>query len=161
MDTQHAISDELVRLKAVSPGGFAMALHVRFTTPTYLFQTYPKDWIDFYSKNGLVMRDPTVRWAFENTGLIRWAELVPIDEAGVIALAGERGILNGFTYATDRNGSRSMASFAQGSRDFSDPEMATIAEQVNHLHDVTASGVSLTPGTRERLRQMSISFTHP
>jgi len=25
-----------------SPAGCAIALHIRFTTPTYLFQTYPK-----------------------------------------------------------------------------------------------------------------------
>ncbi len=160
-DSQTAISDALARLKAIAPAGYAMALHVRYTTPTYLFQTYPKDWIDFYSQNGLVMRDPTVAWGFENTGMIRWADLVPIDEAGVIGMAAERGIRHGFTYATDSNASRSMTSFAQGERDFTNSEIAEISGLVDELHDMTASGVTLTPGTREQLRQMSISFTHP
>ena len=161
MDSQISISDSLARLKDIAPAGYAMALHVRFTTPTYLFQTYPKEWIDFYSQNGLVMRDPTVAWGFENTGMIRWADLVAIDEAGVIKMAAERGIRHGFTYATDKNTSRSMTSFAQGERDFTDAEIAEISGLVDRLHDMTASGVSLTPGTRELLRQMSISFTHP
>ena len=44
-----------------SPAGFAVALHFDFTTPTFLFQTYPKRWMDYYSAGGLVMHDPVAR----------------------------------------------------------------------------------------------------
>jgi LuxR family transcriptional regulator len=161
MDTQGDIGNALTRLKIMAPAGYAMALHIQFNAPAYLFQTYPKEWTDYYSQNGLVMRDPTVHWGFEHTGTILWSDLLPRDDAGVIALAAQRGISNGFTYALDRGNSRSVTSFAKGPAAFTPAEMETITGLVDQIHDQTANGESLTPGTREHLRQMSISFTHP
>jgi len=155
------IAEQLGTLMALAPSGFAIALHVRFTTPTFLFQTYPKDWIDYYSQNGLVMRDPTVHWGFENTGLVRWTELAERDDDAIIAKAREHGMRHGFTYAVEIDDSRTLTSFTRGDRDFTDAEMAQITTIVDQLHRETQTARTLTVATRESLRHMSILFTHP
>lgn len=155
------IADVLGKLQASAPSGFAMALHVRFTTPTYLFQTYPEAWSDHYNQAGLLMQDPTVAWAFENTGTIRWCDLVAADASGVLKAAAEHGLAYGFTLSQDRDGSRSLSSFSRSDRDFSEAEVALIVTLADELHDLTADGRSLSPKMRDNLRQMSIRFTHP
>src|SRR6478752_7752848 len=77
------IAELLHQLDQLSPSGFAIALHIRFTRPTYLFQTYAKPWMDHYSQAGLVMHDPVVRWGLQNTGHRLWSQLSDIDEIGV------------------------------------------------------------------------------
>jgi LuxR family transcriptional regulator len=161
MPTPPRIADVLGELKTLAPSGFAIALHVRFTTPTYLFQTYPEAWTDHYSQAGLVMQDPTVAWAFENTGTIRWHELVSADAAGVLTAAKAHGLAYGFTLSQDRDGSRSLSSFSRSDRDFSDGEVSQIVALADELHDLTADGRSLSASMRDSLRQMSIRFTHP
>jgi LuxR family transcriptional regulator, quorum-sensing system regulator SdiA len=161
MSPQRVISDVLAQLKALAPAGYAIALHVRFTTPSFLFQTYPRTWIDYYSKMGLVMQDPTVRWGFENTGTKRWSTMTGDDPAGVIAAAAEHGMAHGFTLAIDDSGSRSIASFARSDADFSDDDIAMISELARQLHLATANADTLLPETRDKLRNLSIMFTHP
>lgn len=157
---QSEIVHTLEQMKGMAPTGYAMALHVRFTTPTFLFQTYPKEWIDTYSQRGYVMSDPTVAWAFGNTGVIRWADLAESDSAGILREAAARGMTHGFTLATDAGGSQSLGSFTRGA-DFSDEEIAGIRALFDRLHAVTAGLRVLAPETHAALRQMSITYTHP
>ena len=120
LEIRHILGD----LMDTATAGFALAFHVRFTTPSFLFQTYPKDWLDYYSQNGLVMSDPTVAWGFENTGAIGWSDLTASDSAGVLAKAAEFGLKHGATCATGSDESRSIGSFARADRDFTDAERA-------------------------------------
>jgi LuxR family transcriptional regulator len=161
MSPQVEIGDSLAALKALAPAGYAIALHVRFTTPLFLFQTYPPKWIEYYSKNGLVMRDPTVHWGFENTGVKPWDELVGDDPAGVISAAAEHGMKHGVTIAIDEANSRTIASFARSDRAFLPEDIAQVMDSARKLHASTAEAETLLPETRERLRKMSILFTHP
>lgn len=153
-----SILDEL-RLHATA--GYAIALHVRFTTPTYLFQTYPEVWSEHYSAAGLVMQDPTVAWAFQNTGTIRWSDLAAQDAAGVFAAAAAHGLVHGVTLSLDRAGSRSLASFSRGDRDFTDAEIAAILPLAEELHDLTTAGTRLPEATHDHLRRLSVRFTQP
>ena len=75
MNRKESIAALLHELDQRSPSGFAIALHVVFTRPTYLFQTYAKPWMDHYSEAGLVMHDPVVRWGLQNVGRLRWSDL--------------------------------------------------------------------------------------
>jgi LuxR family transcriptional regulator, quorum-sensing system regulator SdiA len=161
MDTQAEIGQIVAELMGLAPAGYAIALHVQFTTPTFLFQTYPKEWIDHYSQNGLVMRDPTVHWGFENLGTVRWADLVALDADGVIAQAARHGMVHGFTAAVESGGTRSLSSFTRADRDFTDENIAKIAGRLTRLHDLTATAGTLTPATRDALRRLSVTFTHP
>ena len=160
MDSEDRISTLLARLHQASPAGFAIALHVRFTAPKYLFQSYAKDWLDTYSREGLVLHDPTVRWGFTNIGAIRWSELAVDDEHGVLARAAQHGLHYGVCVATVERGSRSMASFSRSDRDLTDAEIEALRAGLSELHDLTESVEALSPSVHMTLKQMSIYLTH-
>lgn len=160
MDREDRISTLLARLHRASPAGFAIALHVHFTAPKYLFQSYAKDWLDTYSREGLVLTDPTVRWGFTNIGTIRWSELAADDHHGVFAQAASHGLRYGACVAKVERGSRSMASFSRSDRDLTDAEIEGLRADLGALHDLTESVEALSPSVHMTLKQMSIYLTH-
>lgn len=150
----------LSRLRQRSKAGFAIALHVSFTTPKYLLQSYDKEWLDIYSRRGMVMNDPTVRWAFANNGAIRWSALAEEDQAGVLDLAAKYGMAYGVTIAMADGGSKSMASFARADREMSDIDVAGLTTDLRQLHLGTLGTEKVRPEIHEILRQLSIYLTH-
>lgn len=160
MANQIAIRDSLADLKGIASAGYALAFHIRFTTPTFLFQTYPKDWLDYYSQNGLVMSDPTVAWGFENVGAISWSDLSSADSKGVLKSAGEYGLNFGTTCALEVEGSRSIGSFAHADREFTAQEQKILSETMGNMHAAMTDLKTLSPETAAALRMMSVQFTH-
>ena len=154
------ILETLSGLERQCSAGFAIALHIRYNAPKFLFQTYSRAWMDIYSKEGLVLKDPTVIWGFSNSGTIRWRDLAGLDEAGVLERARAYGLAHGFTVSTDEAGGRSIASFARTDTDFTDAEMAVMAETLRDLHAYTAGVTMIPEQEQEQLRRMSIAFTH-
>lgn len=150
----------LSKLRARSPAGFAIALHVQFTTPRYLLQAYRKDWIDYYSAGSLVMQDPTVHWAFANNGAVRWSDLKDQDTAGVLTAAARFGLKYGVAVALDDGGSKTMASFARDDREMSELDIAGLSADLRALHNRTLGSMILAPDIHDTLRQMSIFLTH-
>ncbi|SPH17428.1 hypothetical protein DEA8626_00946 [Defluviimonas aquaemixtae] len=160
MGGQNDISTLLARLHAANPSGFAIALHIRFTSPRYLLQSYSKEWIDLYSRNGLVLQDPTVHWGFANTGTVRWSELRSQDEHGVMTLAAEHGKRFGVCVAIMEDGSRSIASFTRPDRELTDDEIAACEADLRNLHRLTQGVETFSPSVHATLKQMSIYLTH-
>ncbi len=151
----------LASLRPKSPSGFAIGLHIRFTTPDFLFQTYKRDWLTYYSQQGLVMFDPIVRWCFGNTGSIRWSDLGDLDEMGVLDKARSYGMAYGVAMAVERDGSRSVAGFCRPDHDFSDADIDLLMKDLESLHDLTAKSAMPSAEDRENLKRLSVSFTHP
>jgi LuxR family transcriptional regulator, quorum-sensing system regulator SdiA len=160
MTRRASIAALLHDLDARSPAGCAIALHIRFTRPAYLFQTYPQRWRDHYTARGLVMHDPTVRWGLQNSGHVRWADLEAIDAAGVLDEARGFGLMNGVTLAAVTPGSRSIASFARADRDFEDAEIREIEDLLRALHEATLEPGALDAEDRRALTELSIRLTH-
>lgn len=160
MQDQSRIIRAIEELGGYAPTGFAMAFHIRFTTATFQFQTYPKDWADTYSQNGYVMQDPTVLWGFTHTGHVRWADLVAEDSAGMIAKIATHGMKYGFTVSGNLDGSQSIASFTRNDRDFTDAEIATISAIFDELQVITNDIVALDEDTHDALRRLSVVYTH-
>ncbi|WP_207209169.1 autoinducer binding domain-containing protein [Loktanella sp. IMCC34160] len=148
-------------MQDIAPAGFAIAFHIQFTTPAFLFQTYPKEWINLYNKRGMVMQDPIVGFGFENNGTIRWSELAANDPAEVLSEASKYGLVYGMACGIEDGGSRSVAGFARSDRELTDAEIDQLQGLVQDLHTMTAEAKSVSPEVREDLRRMSISFTHP
>ncbi|HVG47562.1 MAG TPA: autoinducer binding domain-containing protein [Rubellimicrobium sp.] len=155
------IPSALSQLMERSPAGFAVALHIRYQSPALLFQTYPVAWLEEYSRDGLLMHDPTVAWALAERGVVRWDDLAGRDPAGVLGRARGHGLVHGFTISLKREGSLSIAGFARADRPFEATEIAGIGALVGRLHDATAPGAPLAPETREALRRLSVAFTQP
>jgi len=137
------------------PAGYAIGLHIRFTSPAYLFQTYAQEWNDYYSAQGLVMRDPAVAWGLLNTGVVRWSELTDNDPAGVFAAAAKHGLVYGAQSAVLEAESRSMAGFARSDREFTDDELDALNASVRALHLATVEGDALSDEELSTLERRS------
>ncbi len=143
-----------------SPSGFAIALHIRFSAPTYMFQTYAKRWLDQYTAEGLLLKDPVVRWGFNNVGRIRWADLEAIDDCGVMERAKDFGLMNGAAISLTFSGSRSIAGFARADRDFTEVELDELEAGLARLHRATLGLARISVEDREALTALSIRLTH-
>lgn len=143
-----------------SPAGCAIALHIRFSTPTFMFQTYSKRWLEHYSAAGLVMHDPVARWGLQNVGFVRWSALGAIDDRGVMEQARDFGLMNGVAISTVSGGSRSIGGFARADRDYDDVEIAEMTRALKALHEATSAPGALTAADREALTELSIRLTH-
>lgn len=157
--TQVEISEVLGELKELAPAGYALGFHIQFTTTKFLFQTYKKEWLDYYSQQGLVMADPIVAWCFENVGKMRWSGLN--DPEGVLDQAAKYGLNYGMVCATESGGSRSMGGFSRSDRDFTESELDLIFSAFENLHAATADQAQLADDTVQQLRKMSVMVTHP
>lgn len=153
------ITSILERFNGLAPDGYALGLNIAYTTPRFMFQTYPKAWLDHYSRNGLLMTDPMVAWGFEHAGTARWSSLD--DPAGVMQQAAEFGLTHGVVISEVSKDDRSICGFAKGPAEFSDAEIAELAENVRALHHLTADLLRLDPTTVDQLKKMSIMVTHP
>ena len=160
MEQQLEIRNMIAELKKMATGGFALAFHIRYTTPTFLFQTYSKEWLDYYSQNGLVLSDPTVAWGFEHAGATRWSSLGDSDPSGVLTKAAEFGLNFGTTCAIEDGANRSIGSFANADKEFSDAENALFSKYMDKLHAATLNLKTLSPAVASELRMMSVQFTH-
>ncbi|WP_284162832.1 autoinducer binding domain-containing protein [Frigidibacter sp. SD6-1] len=150
----------LRQLHGKSPGGFAIGLHIHYTTPRYFFQSYDREWFEIYSGRGLLVHDPIVRWGFSSEGTIRWSALADMDEMGVLKQAGDYGMRYGVAISVMRGNSRSIAGFARSDREMTDIEIAALHKDFRALHDETLGMLVLSPDIHETLRQMSIYLTH-
>lgn len=147
-------------LDSRSPAGCAIGLMITFTTPRYMFQSYPRRWLDHYSSSGLLLQDPTIRWGMSNVGSIRWDDLERIDTEGVLEQAKDYGIMNGVTIALVIGGARSIASFARSDRDYSPAEIADLERTFADLHQATANPDSLSAEDQAALKELSVRLTH-
>ena len=160
MKSKEPILDALPELGKLCPAGYAIALHISFSTPRFLFQTYSHEWMEVYSRKGYVLQDPTVVWGFTNNGTIKWADLESLDESGVLKEAKEFGIEHGFTMSLDDGGSKSIGSFTRGDRDFTDAEIAVIQKAFRSIHLRTAEIEQIPPMEVEQLKKIAGNWTH-
>lgn len=147
----------LAELGETSSAGFAIGLHLEFTTSRYILQTYSRDWMHEYSRRGLLLVDPTVRWGVENLGWIRWSDLAALDEGGVLAAAAEFGLTYGVSISVEGGGTRSLGSFASGDAEFTDAQIATLSSDLEKLHALTSGIEADTPDDKD-LRRLAASL---
>ncbi|SLN59256.1 autoinducer binding domain-containing protein [Pseudooctadecabacter jejudonensis] len=155
------ITDLIETAEDMAPAGFAIAFHIRMTSSEFQFQTYPKAWMDLYNSKGFIMSDPTVGWAFANTGSIRWSALSDQDALKIYEQSADFGIKYGTAIGVEAGGSRSIAGFARPDREYTDAEMQTLTDHVQDLHSLTASETGMTPEVRAELHKLSVRMTHP
>lgn len=159
MDNRASIAALLADLDDMTPGGFAMGMHLGYSGPAFLFQTFPHAWVEVYRDEGLQLRDPAVYWGFHNTGFIRWRELAENDPAGVMAKASEFGMPYGATISLTDKGSRSMGGFGRDDRDYLDAEIEAIQACVLKLHKATQGLEVLSAEDMDALTKMSVRLS--
>ena len=143
------------KLSRAGSAGFAIGLHLTYTSPRYMLQSYPPAWSDRYSRKGYLMLDPTVHWGLENHGWVRWGDLAELDADGILLEAAGFGLHYGLTVTVLARGSRSIASFARSDREYSDDEAVDMHGQMGELHDLTLHVHTLPPTLHDLLRRLS------
>ena len=152
MSNRTGIDVELQNVARMATAGYFIGLHIRFTSPLLTFQTYDQRWIDHYTENGYVLRDPMTAWGFSRTGWIRWSDPALLDPFGLFKEATEYGLNFGVTVAFGPIKSRTIASFAREDREFRDDEIVKIERAVKRLHELSEPPESLTEAQIEALR---------
>jgi LuxR family transcriptional regulator len=152
MTIQAGIDLELRKLGRLAPQGFYIGLHIRFTSPLMSYQTYDPAWVNHYTENGFVLRDPMTAWGFSTTGTIRWSDDRLRDPFGLFKEAAKYGLKYGVTVACGPIRSRTVCSFARDDREFTDQEIAVIEAIVLRLHDMTEPPEQLTRAQVEALK---------
>ncbi len=152
MSNRNGIDIELQAVARLATAGYFIGLHIRFTSPLLTFQTYDQRWIDHYTENGYVLRDPMTAWGFSRTGWIRWSDPALMDPFGLFKEATQYGLNHGVTVAIGPIKSRTIASFAREDREFRDDEIDRIERSVKRLHDLSEPPEALTEAQIEALR---------
>ena len=152
-EKEAAVAEILSGFNTLCDRGYALAVHIRYTRPTILYQTYSTEWADHYSEKGYMLSDPVVLWGLTNTGWVEWASLQGNDQVGVIADAVAHGLLNGWTYSVGPAASRTIAGLTR-SVPFTAAERAEMAALVDKLHAVTEGFETFPPEVQDRLRSL-------
>ncbi len=134
-EIRHSVEQLLSETGALCDTGYAYALHIRFTRPSFMYRTYPQSWISRYDEKGMIIEDPVVKWGLSETGLRRWSDLE--DPDGILADAAAHGLTNGLTCAVGPSSSRSIAGFTRSDRAFSDDEAEILLGITEKLHQLT------------------------
>ncbi len=154
------INKELRQLGRLSPTGYFVGLHIRFAAPLMQFETYPKAWSDHYTREAYALRDPTIAWGFGTEGASRWSDFKLPDPFNILGEAAKFGLRYGLTVSCGLINSRTIASFANETREFTDDEISQISALVRRLHDITQPPESLTKAQIEALRCIAAGDRH-
>ncbi|MCU0800463.1 MAG: autoinducer binding domain-containing protein [Rhodobacteraceae bacterium] len=152
MSVKLGLDGALHKIGLLSPAGYSVGLHIRFTSPLMMFQTYDQAWLDHYTERGYVLRDPMVAWGFSKEGCVRWSDPVLLDPFKLFEEAAMYGLRFGATVACGPIKSRTIASFARNDREFADHELETLRDTVLRLHDMTEPPEHLTDAQVEALK---------
>lgn len=157
MDRVNKVAELLSALDGLCDTGFALAIHIRYTRPLLLYQSYSRAWSDFYSENGLMLTDPVVRWGLENTGMVFWDDPALDDPEGVVALARQHGLHNGVTISTGPRTSRTISGHTRSGGAFTAEEIDRLRCLVETVHEVTSGLDGLDSPEMAELRALDFS----
>lgn len=142
----------LHELSLITPGGYAVGLHIRYAAPLILMNTYPEAWQDIYTAKVYGLRDPTLAWGLSHTGVRRWSEIGIPDPFGILKEAAEYGMIYGMIGSVGPLSSRSIVGATRADREYTQDEMDQIFRIVQRMHDMTEPPTRLSKAQVEALR---------
>lgn len=138
--------------------GYHLALRVGFAFPEYERNSLPQKWIEIYTKDGLMIFDPVIRWIYNNSGQTRWSEISYDDERDVLKNAASFGLCYGAAISVMDDttpGLRSFGSFSRSDREFEDDELEMLTQAVGALHRALDRAPGLTKAEIEVLGMLA------
>lgn len=151
------IAQKLSSLRTLCDTGFALAIHIRYTRPTLLYQTYKQEWADHYSEMGYMISDPVVHWGLTNNGWVEWASLSDQDPNGVIADAVAHGLTHGWTYAVGPATGRTIAGVTRSEHPFTTADREVIRAIIDDIHAETEGFDTFPQDVQESLRNLPVT----
>ncbi len=144
-----------IEFSSIATAGCYVALRIGFAFPVDERNEFPPDWIEYYTRNGLMLRDPVVRWVYDNTGSTRWSEISASDTSRVLAKARNFGLNYGAVVCCvleNPKGQRSFGTFARSDREFSADEIALFGFHLKRLHVMSVPPSNITKAELEALQ---------
>lgn len=149
------IDEELPGIGAIATAGYFLGLRIRGASPMMAFHTYPQPWIDEYTGNGYLLRDPVTTWAMTVGGTVRWSSPLLPDPFRIFRKAAAHGLNYGASVARGRVGSLTLCSLARSDRELTDDEIARVDEIVARLHERVAPPQSLAEDDKALLSALA------
>ncbi|MCQ0091755.1 autoinducer binding domain-containing protein [Roseovarius sp. M141] len=143
---------------ALATAGYHLALRVGFAFPEYQRNSLPQDWVEMYTRDGLMIFDPIIHWVYDNSGHTRWSAIANRDERKVLTTAATFGLRYGAAISVmhdDTPGLRSFGSFARTDREFEDGELELLSHAVDELHHALSPARALTKAEIEALEMLA------
>ena len=145
----------------IAPAGHYVAVRVGFAYPTREINGMPEEWSDTYTRQGLMLWDPSIKWAYENSGHVRWSALDVPDPMNILSLAACHGLTFGVTVAyhdPGASGHRTIGMFSHRIREFSKSEISELEHAVRVLHGESTARRPLTSAEVEVLTLIKNGF---
>lgn len=146
------------RFDQIADAGYYLALRVGFSFPEEELNALPSNWVEFYTANGLVVHDPSLKWVYGNNGAVRTSEISLPDPQQVLARARVFGLQHGAVVSvvtpSDR-GRRSYGLFYRAGSAFSDDQMTQLLDLLRDLHSGTSTEPGLTAAEIEALQMQA------
>lgn len=136
----------------LAPAGFYVALRVGFSFPTEELNQLPDPWVEHYTKHGLVVYDPMMKWVYATTGVARISELHAADPMGVVPTAALFGLVHGAVasaHLSTDHGRRSFGFFFRGDREYQTAELELLNSMLSMLHADQTLPLEVNPTAAE------------
>jgi LuxR family transcriptional regulator, quorum-sensing system regulator SdiA len=148
------------QIGVLAPAGFYVALRVGFSFPSEELNQLPEPWVEHYTKHGLVVYDPLMKWVYATTGVARVSELQAPDPMGIVATAALFGLTHGAVasaHLSTDHGRRSFGFFFRSDREYQTSELDLLVSLLSLLHadPVQPLDHALTGAEIEALRLLS------
>jgi LuxR family transcriptional regulator len=155
------------RLRGVVPGGYMLALNIRYLTPEFLQSTYPSDWVTIYTDRRYVLFDPVVVWARFSVGTTRWSEIPTGYSRGaglhILDHASKFGLnYGGVVSSRGPSGSHCLCvlSGARADRELRLSELQSMAAILDEIVEAVGEHAGLAEVELEALRDLAAGLTH-
>lgn len=143
------------RFDEFATAGFFVAYRVAFLRPEFEFNSLPRAWVLKYTRHGLMMNDPVMRWIYSNSGARRWSDIGFTDSEAVLTEAADHGLKFGLAVSVvDANdaGIRSFGNFCRSDREFDEHEISEISERLELFFNDLEAPEDVTEAEIEALR---------
>ena len=154
-------------LRGVVPGGYMLALNIRYLTPEFFQSTYPSDWVTIYTDRRYVLFDPVVVWARFSEGTTRWSDIPAgfSNGAGLHILdhASQFGLnYGGVVSSRGPSGGHCLCvlSGAREDRELRSSELQSMAATLDEIVEAVGEHAGLTEVELEALRDLAAGLTH-
>jgi aldose 1-epimerase/LuxR family transcriptional regulator len=144
---------------SIAPAGHYVALRLGFISPEEELNTFPSNWIDHYTSNGLALYDPLMRWIYSSHGAVRWSALDLPDPMAVMSAYARFGMPFGAVVcvtADEERPRRTFGYFAREDRELSQHELGELEATLRAVHfQEPDEEESLTRAQTEALKLLS------
>lgn len=157
-DHMSKLNDYSNSILQMSPAGFYLALRVGFTFPEEELNRLPEQWVEHYTRHGLVVHDPLMKWVYAQQGAARWSDMEIPDPLDVQLSARSHGLGFGAVASAvspAEKGKRSYGLFFRSDRDFNDGELANLRILLETLHSGSKLERNLTANEIEALKHLA------